>query len=132
MGGAKGAKQHIKEVNLRLKEDKKAKDEDILASLQIVNEILQRGFAFLPVRIGQSRAKVYVVEDGKIRLPFLALKGLGESVAAALEEATNNGQQYLSADELQTATGASSSVMDLLSDIGALGDLPKSNQVSFF
>lgn len=132
VGGAKVAKQHIKEVNLRLKEDKKAKDEDILASLQIVNEILQRGFEFLPVRIGKSHAKVYVVEDGKIRLPFLALKGLGESVAASLEEATMNGQQYLSADELQTATGASSSVMDLLSEIGALGDLPKSNQVSFF
>ncbi len=132
VGGAKVAKQHIKEVNARLKEEKKAKDEDILTSLQIVNEILQRGYEFLPVRIGKSRAKVYLVEDGRIRLPFMALKGLGESVATALENATIHGQEYLSADELQAATGASSAVMDLLSNVGALGDLPKSNQVSFF
>ncbi len=132
VGGVKVAKLHLKEVNARLKEEKKAKDEDILASLQIVNEILQRGFEFLPVRVGKSRAKVYVVEDGKIRLPYMALKGLGESVATALEQATLNGQQYLSADELQAVCGASSTVMDQLAEIGALGDLPKSNQVSFF
>ena len=132
VGGAKVAKQHIREVNARLREEKKAKDEDILASLQVVNEMLQRGYEFLPVRIGKSRAKVYVVEDGRIRLPFMALKGLGDSVASALEKATINGQTYLSADELQTETGASSAVMEILSSIGALGDLPKSNQVSFF
>ena len=115
-----------------LREEKKAKDEAILASLQIVNEMLQRGYEFLPIRIGKSRAKVYVIEDGKIRLPYMALKGLGESVASAMEEATMNGQSYLSADELQSATGASSTIMDTLMQIGALGDLPKSNQVSFF
>ena len=115
-----------------LREEKKAKDEEILASLQIVNEMLQRGYEFLPIRIGKSRAKVYVIEDGKIRLPYMALKGLGESVASAMEEATMNGQSYLSADELQSATGASSTIMDTLMQIGALGDLPKSNQVSFF
>ena len=75
---------------------------------------------------------MYVIEDGKIRLPYMALKGLGDSVANAMEEATMNGQSYLSADELQSATGASSTIMDTLMQIGALGDLPKSNQVSFF
>ena len=132
VGGPKVAKQHIREVEMRLREEKKAKDEEILASLQIVNEMLQRGYEFLPIRIGKSRAKVYVIEDGKIRLPYMALKGLGESVASAMEEATMNGQSYLSADELQSATGASSTIMDTLMQIGALGDLPKSNQVSFF
>lgn len=104
----------------------------MLASLQIVNEMLQRGYEFLPVRIGKSRAKLYVIEDGKIRLPFMALKGLGESVATALEESTMNGQEYLSAEELQSACGASSTIMDMLYDIGALGDMPKTSQVSFF
>ena len=57
VGGIKVAKQHLKEVNARLKEEKKAKDEDILASLQMVNEMLQRGYEYLPIRIGKSRAK---------------------------------------------------------------------------
>ena len=132
VGGVKVAKLHLREVNARLKEEKKAKDEDILASLQIVNEMLQRGYEFLPVRVGKSRAKVYAIEDGKIRLPYMALKGLGESAATALEQATLGGQEYLSADELQAATGASSAIMELLDSIGALGDMPRSNQVSFF
>ena len=53
-------------------------------------------------------------------------------MATALEEATMSGEQYISAEELQTACGASSTVMDLLAEIGALGDLPKTSQVSFF
>ena len=132
VGGVKVALQHMKEIEQRPKEEKTAKDEDMLASLQIVNEMLQRGYEFLPVRIGKSRAKTYVIEDGKIRLPFMALKGLGEAVATALEEATMNGEQYISAEELQTACGASSTIMDLLAEIGALGNLPKTSQVSFF
>lgn len=132
VGGTRVAKQHMKEVQDRLKDERKSKDEDVLASLQIVNEMLQRGYEFLPVRIGKSRAKVYVIEDGRIRLPFMALKGLGENVAAALEKATLNGFDFLSADELQAATGATGTVMEILSQIGALGDLPQSNQMSFF
>ncbi|MEG2435822.1 MAG: PolC-type DNA polymerase III [Ruthenibacterium sp.] len=132
VGGIKVAKQRVKEVNMRLKEERKAKDEDILAELQLVNEMLQRGYEFAPILIGKSKAKTYVIEDGKIRLPYLSMKGLGESVAAALEEATSNGQQYISADELQAASGASSTVMENLANCGALGDLPKSSQVSFF
>ncbi|MEG1074486.1 MAG: PolC-type DNA polymerase III [Ruthenibacterium sp.] len=132
VGGIKVAKQRMKEVSARLKEERKAKDEDILAELQLVNEMLQRGYEFAPILIGKSKAKTYVIEDGKIRLPYLSMKGLGESVAAALEEATSHGQQYISADELQTASGASSTVMENLANCGALGDLPKSSQVSFF
>ncbi len=135
VGGVKVARQHIKEVKQRMaeaKNAKSAKDSDIYDSLLIVNEILQRKIEFLPVLVGKSRAKTYVIEDGKIRLPFLAIKGLGETVASALEEHTLGGQSYLSAEELQAACGASNTIMDNLSAIGALGDMPKSSQVSFF
>ncbi|MEG1010749.1 MAG: PolC-type DNA polymerase III [Ruthenibacterium sp.] len=132
VGGIKIARQHMKQVNARLREEKKAKDEDILASLQMVNEMLARGYEFLPILIGKSHAKTYIVEDGKIRLPFMSLKGLGENAAKALEEATLQGQQYLSAEELQTVSGVGNTMMETLAGIGALGDLPKSSQVSFF
>ncbi len=148
VGGISAARQHLKEVMQRLKEEKNAKDEDILVSLQLVNEMLQRGFEFLPIRIGKSHAKTYVVEDGKVRLPFMALKGVGDAAANTLEKATLEGQQYLSAEELQSVCSSisseakndghmeygvvSSTIMDTLAEIGALGGLPKTSQVSFF
>jgi DNA polymerase-3 subunit alpha (Gram-positive type) len=134
VGGVKVARAHMEEVTRRIREaDKKnPKDADILASLQIVNEMLQRGYEFLPIRVGKSCAKRYVIEDGKIRLPFMALKGLGESVAVPLEEATIHGQQYLSEEDLQAASGTPPSIMEMLYNVGAFGDLPRSSQVSFF
>ena len=132
VGGVKVAQQHLKEVNARLREERKAKDEDIQVSLQLVNEMLARGYEFLPIQLGKSRATQYVVEDGKVCLPFTSLKGVGESAAVALERATINGQEYLSIEELQQATGVSSAVMENLKNVGALGGLPDTSQVSFF
>ena len=132
IGGVRVAQDHIREVNQRLREEKNAKDEDTLVSLQIVNEMLQRGYRFLPIELGKSYASKYVVEDDKVRLPFTALKGVGETAAIALEKATIDGQQYISIEELQQASGVSSAIMEKLRDVGALGSLPDTSQVSFF
>ena len=77
VGGAAVARAHMNEVKRRLKEEKNAKDEDVLVSLQLVNEMLVRGYEFLPIELGKSRGSSYIVEDGKVRLPFSSLKGLG-------------------------------------------------------
>ncbi len=132
VGGRAVAMQHLKQVNERLKIEKKAKDEDIQVSLQLVNEMLARGYEFLPIQLGKSMAKKHQLEDGKVRLPFTALKGVGEAAAVALENATIHGQEYISMEELQSATGVSSAVMEALAAAGALGDMPATSQVSFF
>ena len=131
VGGKDVAMRHLKEINARLREERKAKDEDIQVSLQLVNEMLQRGYEFLPICLGKSRATKYVLEDDKVRLPYASLKGVGESAAIALEKAAEQGG-YLSVEELQNMSGVSSAVMETLRQAGALGDLPDSNQPSFF
>ena len=132
VGGPAVARAHMNEVTRRLREEKNAKDEDLLVSLQLVNEMLVRGYEFLPIQLGKSRGTRYVVEDDKVRLPFSALKGLGDAAADALERATIDGQEYLSVEELQQASGVGASILDRLRQVGALGDLPESSQVSFF
>ena len=105
----------------------------MLASLQIVNEMLQRGYEFLPVRIGKSRAKTYVIEDGKIRLPFMALKGLGEAVATALEEATMNGEQiYLCRRAANGPAAPPAQLWTFWRKLARWVTCPKTSQVSFF
>ena len=132
MGGKRIATKKLKEVTARLKENKNAKDEDILTSLQIVSEMLARGYEFLPIELGRSEAKRYMVEDGKIRLPFLSMKGIGESAAIAMEEACRQNESFLSVDEFQSISGVSSSVIESLDAAGVFQNLPKSSQISLF
>lgn len=129
--GANAAKRSLDEAERAAKSEKNAKNEEQVSNLQVINEMLQRGFEFLPVCLGKSKAKIYVIEDGKIRLPYASLKGLGEIAAAALETATRDGQQYVSVEELQETSGVSNSVIDLLESVDALNGIPRSNQVSF-
>ena len=72
------------------------------------------------------------MEDGKARLPYCAVKGLGGPAAESVERATIHGEEYISVEELQQASGVGSSILDRLRQVGALGDLPESSQVSFF
>ena len=50
----------------------------------------------------------------------------------ALEKACKDNTQFLSVEDFQKASGASSTVIDTLYEVGALGDMPRTNQVSLF
>ena len=132
VGGVRVAKEHLRDNEKIPKDERTAKDDDALVSLQLVNEMLQRGCQFLPIELGKSRGSKYVVEDGKVRLPFTAIRGLGEAAAVALEQATIHGQEYISVEELQQASGVAQSVFDKLHEVGALGNLPETSQVDLF
>ena len=67
-----------------------------------------------------------------MRLPFCALKGLGGAAADALEKATIHGEEYISVEELQQASGVGQGILDRLRQVGALGDLPESSPLRFF
>ncbi len=110
-----------------------AKEEGTFTSLQIINEMMARGVELLPIDIYKSTANKYVVEDGKIRLPFSAIGGCGGSAAQALEDAKNDGNgEFLSIEDLQMRSGVSKSIITALEEGGALDSLPKSTQLSFF
>ncbi len=111
--------------------ERTTKEEDQYTILQILNEMMARGLSFLPVDLYKSAASRYLPEDGKLRLPFAALKGLGENAAKALEEAGKQGE-YLSADEISARSGTSKTVVDLLRGAGALQGLPETSQMTFF
>ncbi|MCC8022738.1 MAG: hypothetical protein LIO46_03005 [Clostridiales bacterium] len=113
--------------------DATAKEQDQYTVLQIVIEMLARGIEFLPVDLYKSDHRVYRIEDGKIRLPFGAIAGIGETAALALANARDDGGgEFISGDDLMARAGVGHSVIDMLREAGALGDLPDSSQISFF
>ena len=127
--GREAVKKRIKEMHAM--ESMNKGEEDQLTMLEITNEMLARGYEFLPVDLYHSTAKTYVPENGKLRLPFVSLKGLGENAAKQLEEAGKKGE-YLSVDDVSLRAGVGSGVMDILRANGVLKGLPQTRQVSFF
>lgn len=108
-----------------------AKDEAEFQTLQIVNEMMARKIEFLPVDIYKSEAKMFKVEDGKIRLPFSSLPGVGGAAADSLAE-TGKRTEYLSIEDMQIKTKVTKAVIETLKDVGVLKDLPESSQMSLF
>ncbi|MDQ5983635.1 MAG: DNA polymerase III PolC-type [Eubacteriales bacterium SKADARSKE-1] len=128
--GKDAVKQKMREIEEKGKEAT-AKDYAAFSTFQIVNEMMERGIDVLPVNIYKSNAYKYVVEDGKIRLPFSSLAGIGENAAKGLESEGKLGK-YISVDDLQARTGVTKSVVEALDEIGALKEIPRSSQISFF
>lgn len=130
--GKAAVKRKMEEIKLK-GNDKTAKDESTYVVLQIVIEMLARGIEFLPVDIYKSDARIYRIEDGKIRLPFGAIDGIGENAANSIAKARDDdGGEFMSYDDLMARAGIGRSVVDALKEAGALGDMPESNQISLF
>ncbi len=60
-----------------------------------------------------------------------SIEGLGDKAAEAVVEAAKDGP-FLSKDDFRQRTKVSKTVIDFMSDLGILGNLPESNQLSLF
>lgn len=130
MLGREAVKMRMNELKSK-GNDRTAKESSTLDMLMIINEMLARGLEFLPIDIYHSDGLRYLPENGKLRLPFCSAAGIGNSAAVALREAALKGP-FLSIDEVQERSGVGKGVIETLESIGALGDLPKSDQISLF
>ena len=108
------------------------KDEDLLTTLEVCYEFYLRGYEFLPIDLYKSQATRFVVEDGKIRPPFVAISGLGENAAHDLVRG-REGRTFLSIEEVAAACPkVSKTHIQMLKEGGAFGSLPDTSQVSLF
>ncbi len=110
-----------------------AKEKEQFTAMQVVNEMMARGVELLGVDIYKSKATAYTIEDGKIRLPFSALSGIGDNAAVQLAAARDDGEgTFLSVDDFARRAKAGKSTVELLDACGAFGDMPKTAQISLF
>ena len=119
---------------LKQKDDSTANEDSILTTLEAVYEFYMRGFDFAPIDLYESDAlKFRITEDGKLRPPFVAIAGLGETAAFDLAKCTENGRSYISVEEVSAACPkVSTSHLEVLKRLGALGDMPESSQINLF
>ena len=124
-------KKVIDEINERDKKDVTAKDAETVSTLLLANEALCRGVQFLPVSYEKSASFAFLPENGKIRIPFSALPGLGETAAEKIVEARDSGTVFCQED-LRVKAGLSKTLMELLRQNGVLDGLNATNQISLF
>jgi len=129
-----GGKQHVHDLMLDLKKRKnelQQKEVEIYNSLMLVNEYYQRGFNFLPVDLKKSHAHKFLPENGRIRLPFSSLPGLGDTAAENIMRYRDQGEIF-SVEMLRREAGISKTVIDILDRNGVLKGLNATNQLTLF
>lgn len=107
------------------------KDKETYNAMQIANECCQRGISFLPVSVKASHATKFLPENGKIRMPFISLPGLGENAALNIMNARGEGKIHC-IEDLKTEAKVGNTLIDLLRENGALEGMNPTNQMSLF
>lgn len=107
------------------------KEQDALRDMRIVQEMYARGFEFEPMDIFRAHARNFQIIDGKIMPSLACISGLGGEKAEAVMEAAKDGP-FLSKEDFRNRTKVSKTVTDLMSELGLLGNIPESNQMSLF
>ncbi len=115
----------------RRKDTLTKKEQDTVKDMKIVQEMYARGFEFVPIDLFSAQAHLFQIVDGKLMPALDSIEGLGDRAAEAVVEAAKDGK-FLSKDDFRQRTKVSKSVIDLMGDLGILGNLPESNQLSLF
>ena len=106
-----------------------AKEQDTLKDMKLVLEMYARGYDFMPIDIYKAKARDFQIIDGKLMPSLSTIDGLGDKAADGVVEAAKQGK-FLSRDDFKTRCKVSSTVTEVMADLGLLGDLPMSNQMS--
>ncbi len=128
--GKERVKNKMKEIEL-MGNSASPKDKDMYDDLEIVLEMYERGFEFLPIDLYKSDAKYFLIEDEKIRPPLNSIPGLGGVAAESIQNARKDGK-FMSIDDLQIRSKAGKAVVEMLQNAGCLEGMTKSNQMSLF
>ena len=125
---------HIKAY--KAKPNLSKKEQDTLRDMKIVQEFYARGFEFKKIDLYQSDAIKFQVVEGKLLPPFSVIEGMGgiaaEALAVAARAETERGEKFLSKDDIRQKAKVSQTVLDTMAELGLLGGLPESNQLSIF
>ena len=130
MKGKAFVRNQINEINAKGREASAA-EKDLIPIWQLVVEFYARGLEFLPVDLHKSKAREFSPEDGKVRIPFSALPGLGTKAAESIAEVMADGD-ILSIEELRERSKISKTHIEILKRNGVLDGVNETSQIRFF
>ncbi|MPW25838.1 PolC-type DNA polymerase III [Alkalibaculum sp. M08DMB] len=123
-------RKHVCEMK-KLGNNASTKEKSQLTILELILEMLCRGFEFLPVDLMQSHYNKFIIVGNKLLPPFNALEGIGDKAALNLYNSKYQGD-FLSIEDLQKRAKLSKTNIEVLTKHGSINFLPVSNQISLF
>ncbi len=130
--GKEKVKNKMKEIEIKNQKKEATKaEQDMYDDLEIVLEMYERGFEFLPIDLYKSDAIKFKIEDNKLRPPLNSIPGFGTVAAQGIEKARKDGK-FMSIDDLKIRAKIGTSGADLLKQFGCLEGMSQSNQLSLF
>lgn len=129
--GKEKVKAKMKELELQ-GNSISTKDKGMYTILEIVLEMYERGFEFLPIDLYKSHNTKFLIEEGKIRPPLTSIGGLGGIAAESIYKAAKEEGKFMCIDDLQVKAKIGKSMLELLGKFGCLNGMPQSNQISLF
>ena len=129
--GKEKVKEKMKEIT-NMGNDAAPKDKDMYDDMELVLEMYERGFKFLPIDLYKSDATKFKVEEDGIRPPLNSISGMGNVAAESIYAAVHEETPISSVDNLKKRAKIGNAAADLLRKFGCLKGLQESDQVSFF
>ena len=125
--------KHLKRIAQEKDEGKKmtATEKDIETALRSVQEMYARGFEFMPIDVYRAHSRNFQIIDGKIMPSFMSIAGVADTAAEGIVEAAKKGE-FTSRDDFRERTKVSGTIIETMTRLGILADIPESNQFSVF
>jgi DNA polymerase-3 subunit alpha (Gram-positive type) len=108
------------------------KEQDFIGILEIADEMYARGLSFAKVSLEDSEASQFIIKNGKLVPPFMALQGVGASAAESIAQIRDVEKDFLSIEDFQRQTKVSKTVIEAMKNHGCFEALPEDNQLSLF
>jgi DNA polymerase-3 subunit alpha (Gram-positive type) len=128
--GKEKVKEKMKEIEI-MGYDAAPKDKDMYDDLEIVLEMYERGFRFIPIDLYKSNATKFQVEEDGIRPSINSISGMGNVAAEGISNAAKE-KPFNSIEDVRKRSKIGNAAIELLRKFDCLNGLPESDQMCFF
>lgn len=112
-------------------DESKDKDKNILIVSEIAYEMYSRGYKFKPPKLGASHSRKFIIEGDYLRLPYVAIEGVGPTAAHAIYTAYEE-RPFSTVDDAIDRAKINKTAVNALKEYGVFEGIPETDQVSFF
>ncbi len=108
-----------------------AVEKDLATTLELAMEMALRGYHFKKIDLYRSHVRNFLIDDGQLLPPLSCIPGLGESGAEEIVRARTEGP-FTSKEDLRRRANVSQTIIEVLSEMGVLADMPEEEQINLF